>query len=49
LSSNRCSPFWIPPGMQPGRYRMSKEIEYGFWSAPRGRHRVRLTAEFEIA
>jgi hypothetical protein len=44
LAGSHCSSFRIPPSMQPGRYRMSKEI---LRLAP-GHELTTLTAEFEI-
>jgi hypothetical protein len=44
LAGSHCSPFRIPPSMQPGRYRMSKDI---YRLAP-GHELTTLTAEFEI-
>lgn len=48
LAGNQCSGFWIPPTMPPGRYRMSKEVDFGDWR-PLNREPTLLTAEFDIA
>jgi len=43
-----CSRFWIPPSMRPGRYRMTKEVEYAVGKS-RDRHPTILSAEFDIS
>lgn len=48
LAGDQCSGFWIPPTMPPGRYRMSKEVDFGDWRPPRNREPAVLTAEFDI-
>jgi len=45
--SGRCSSFWVPPGMAPGRYRVVKEVEI-VRARPRSPAPAFLTAEFEI-
>jgi len=46
-SSGPCLGFGVRPTMS-GRYRMSKQIEYGNWPPPRNRRPVTLTAEFDV-
>jgi Big-like domain-containing protein len=46
-SSGPCLGFRVRPSMS-GRYRMSKQVEYGDWPPPRDRRPVTLTAEFDV-
>lgn len=46
-SSGPCLGFRVRPSMS-GRYRMSKQIEYGDWPPSRNRQPVELTAEFDV-
>jgi hypothetical protein len=49
MTENGCHGFWIPPTMPPGRYRISKEVQFPALRGPGSDEPRLISGEFDVA